>query len=121
NEEAIIVRRDTLEKEAVSISGIENYVENLLNEIQQNLLSRSNELLISNTHSVKSYEEFKDVISSKRGFVHAYWCGNPECEAKIKKETKATTRCQTREGVKQIGKCIYCGEDGEEWVFGTSY
>ena len=121
NEEAIIVRRDTLEKEAVSISGIENYVENLLNEIQQNLLSRSNELLISNTHSVKSYEDFKDVISSKRGFVHAYWCGDPECEAKIKEETKATTRCQTQEGVKQIGKCIYCGEDGEEWVFGTSY
>ena len=121
SQNCVVVRRDTLEKESVSISEIEIYVEKLLNEIQKNLLSRSKDLLISNTHSVKSYEEFKDVISSKKGFVYAHWCGNPDCEEGIKVDTKATTRCQTEEGSRNTGPCIYCGEHGEEWVFGVSY
>jgi prolyl-tRNA synthetase len=117
----VIVRRDTLEKESVSINEIEKYVQNLLEDIQENLLNKSKDLLISNTYSVKDYDEFKEVISSKRGFVHAHWCGNPECEEKIKEETKATTRCQLENGKENKGKCIYCGKPGEEWVFGISY
>ena len=121
NEKLVIVRRDTLEKESVNISEIENHVEKLLSEIQENLLSRSKELLISNTHSVESYKEFKEVISSEKGFVYAHWCGNPDCEEKIKEETKAVTRCQIKKDVKHEGKCIYCGKEGSEWVFGISY
>jgi prolyl-tRNA synthetase len=121
NQNAVIVRRDTLEKESIPVSDIDKYVQNLLDEIQENLLVRSEELLVSNTYSVEDYEEFKELISSKKGFVHAYWCGNPECEEKIKDETKATTRCQTSEGEKKVGKCICCGKEGSEWVFGISY
>ena len=119
--QVVIVRRDTSEKNSVYVSEVNKYVQNLLEEIQENLLNRSKDLLISNTHSVISYEEFKDVISLKKGFVHAHWCGDPECEEKIKEETKATTRCQTSDGKKNKGKCIYCGKPGEEWVFGISY
>jgi prolyl-tRNA synthetase len=121
DQNCIVVRRDTLEKESVNISKIEEYVEKLLNDIQENLLSRSKDLLISNTYSVGSYDAFKDVMSSKKGFVHAHWCGNPECEENIKEETKATTRCQTSEGTKNTSPCIYCGKPGTEWVFGISY
>jgi prolyl-tRNA synthetase len=121
SESAVIVRRDTLEKISVSLSDIENTVQNMLTDIQDNLLKRSNELLVSMSYRASNYEEFKDVIESSRGFVHAHWCGNPECEEKIKEETKATTRCQTPEGKNNTGKCIYCGKDGTEWVFGISY
>jgi prolyl-tRNA synthetase len=121
NKNGVVVRRDTLEKETKPSSEITNYVQKLLEEIQNNLLSRSETLLISNTYSVDNYEEFKDTISTKGGFVKAHWCGDPECEEKIKEETKATTRCQTSEGAKSEGKCIYCGKPGTEWVFGTSY
>jgi prolyl-tRNA synthetase len=121
NNQCVIVRRDTLEKNKLPVSNVQEYVEDLLDEIQKNILKRSEELLVSNTYSVDSYEEFKDIISTKRGFVHAYWCGNPDCEEGIKVDTKATTRCQTEDGKKNTGPCIYCGKPGEEWVFGISY
>jgi prolyl-tRNA synthetase len=119
--QVVSVRRDTSEKSSVYVSDVNETVQKLLEEIQSNLLSRSKELLISNTYSVQNYKEFKDVISSKKGFVHAHWCGDPECEEKIKEETKATTRCQTLDGKKNKGKCIYCNKPAEEWVFGISY
>ena len=117
----ISVRRDTFKKSNVYVSDVNETVQKLLEEIQDNLLSRSKDLLISNTHSVQDYKEFKDVISSQKGFVHAHWCGDPNCEEKIKEETKATTRCQTFDGKKNKGECIYCGKPGDEWVFGISY
>ena len=121
SESAVVVRRDTLEKDSVSIKDIEKNVQNLLDVIQDTLLKRSQDLLVSMSYSAKEYQDFKQTVEGSKGFVHAYWCGNPECEEKIKEETKATTRCQTSEGKNNTGKCIYCGEDGTEWVFGISY
>jgi prolyl-tRNA synthetase len=121
NNNCVVVRRDTSEKNEVSISDITKTVQNLLEVIQDNLLNKSEDLLISNSYSVDSYDEFKETISTKRGFVSAFWCGNPECEEGIKEETKATTRCQTFEGMKKSGKCMYCHKDGQKWVFGISY
>jgi prolyl-tRNA synthetase len=117
----VVVRRDTSEKNEISISEVTDNVQNLLGSIQKNLLSKSKELLISNSYSVSDYDEFKDIISTKAGFVNAFWCGDPKCEESIKEETKATTRCQTPEGLEKTGKCIYCNKDGQEWVFGISY
>ena len=121
SESAVVVRRDTLEKKSVSIKDIQKNVQNLLDVIQDALLKRSQDLLVSMSYSAKEYQDFKQAVEGSRGFVHAHWCGNPECEEKIKEETKATTRCQTSEGKNNTGKCIYCGEDGTEWVFGISY
>jgi len=121
NKQVVVVRRDTLEKDKISISKVNAYVQNLLDEIQENLLSRSKQLLISNTYSVGNYKEFKESFLSRRGFIRACWCGSSECEEKIKEETKATTRCQTSEGLKHLGNCISCGKPGSEWVFGISY
>jgi len=120
--QAVLVRRDTGEKENVSIENIEDVVEKMLKDIQESLLKRSEELLVSKTHRVGSYDEFKSVLSSDKGFILAHWCGNNECEEQIKSETKATTRCLTQEGINSSGKCIICGKDcSEEWVFSVSY
>jgi prolyl-tRNA synthetase len=121
NKNVVVVRRDTLEKETKSSDEVVTYVEKLLDEIQVNLLHRSEQLPISNTYSVDNYEDFKNSISAKGGFIKAHWCGDPKCEEKIKEETRATTRCQTSEGAKSEGKCVYCGKPGTEWVFGISY
>lgn len=122
NNQAVLVRRDTGEKENVGIEKIEDVVETMLKSIQDSLLSKSKELLVSKTHRVGSYEELKTVLSSEKGFVLAHWCGNSECEEKIKSETKATTRCLTKEGIGSSGKCIICGKESkEEWVFSISY
>lgn len=116
-----IARRDTLEKSDIPSSQVIKNIQKTLDSIQENLLKKSEELLISNTHSVVGYDEFKEVIRLNRGFVYAHWCGDQDCEEKIKQETKATTRCQTKDGVLNKGKCIYCNKEGSEWVFGTSY
>jgi prolyl-tRNA synthetase len=119
--QCVVVRRDTSEKIELNISSVQSSVRKLLSEIQESLLSNSRDLIISNTHSVKDYGEFKDIILTKRGFIKAHWCGDPECEEKIKEETGATTRCQTEEGKERLGKCVHCQNEGSEWVFGLSY
>jgi len=115
----VLVRRDTNEKESVDKEEIGSRVLAMLDDIQSNLFKRSSDILQNGTHSATSYEEFKDHLVSTKGFVKAHWCGNPECEEKIKYETKATTRCMSEE---KNGKCIYCGKDStQEWYFAISY
>lgn len=87
-----IMRRDTLEKETRSCDGIEEYVKNLLEEIQENIYQKA--LKYRNEHIVKvnTYDEFKEQIE-KGGFILAHWDGTTETEERIKEETKATIRC----------------------------
>lgn len=118
----VLVRRDTLERVNCPMDNIKSVTSDLLKEIQSNLLNRSKELLISKSYNVSTYEEFKAVIIENKGFIKASWCGNPECEEKIKSETKATTRCLTKDGVGVSGKCISCGkESADKWTFAISY
>ena len=64
----------------------------------------------------------KDILKEEGGFVFANWCGCPECEEKIKYDTKATTRCLPQSGMNKEGKCIVCGKPSkEEWIFAKSY
>lgn len=122
SDSCVVVRRDTSEKNSVTTSSLATELPKLLLEIQSNLLERSKEILEEGTHTVKTYEEFKDVISTKKGFIKANWCGNNECEEKIKAETKATIRCLTPDGIGKTGKCLCCGkESSEEWTFAIAY
>ena len=117
--ELVVVRRDTNEKNSVNSKEIGTRVLALLEEIQQNLLKRSSEILKNNTYEVSTYDEFKKILKGKKGFIKAYWCGRDECEENIKYDTKATTRCFSKEGE---GNCIYCGkETADEWVFAIPY
>jgi prolyl-tRNA synthetase len=87
-----VMRRDTLEKQTVSCDGIEAYVKNLLDEIQQNIYQKALDYRLANTRKVNSYEEFKEEIE-KGGFILAHWDGTTETEERIKEDTKATIRC----------------------------
>jgi prolyl-tRNA synthetase len=117
-----IARRDTLEKVSVNREGVAEYIEQLLNEIQQNLFERANSFTKTNTTSVNSWNEFKDVLETKGGFISAHWDGTSETEQKIKEETKATIRCIPYDSIQEKGICIYSGKESNQRVlFAKSY
>ena len=87
-----IMRRDTLEKETVSIEGIEEYIKNLLDDIQANIYKKALDYRNSHIYECDNYEEFKEKIKDG-GFFLCHWDGTAETEAKIKEETQATIRC----------------------------
>lgn len=87
-----LMRRDTLEKQTLPFEGIEKYVGNLLEEIQQNIYTKAEEFLNSRIYPCDDYEEFKERIKGG-GFFLCPWDGTDETEARIKAETQATIRC----------------------------
>jgi prolyl-tRNA synthetase len=121
-QQVMLARRDTSQKLAVKEGIVINSVEKLLEEIQHNLYAKARISLEQKTSAVQDYEQFKEVLVEKGGFVKAAWCGRAECEAKIKEETGATIRLRPFEREKPSGRCIYGGEEAEEVVyFARSY
>jgi prolyl-tRNA synthetase len=117
-----LARRDTLEKQSYPIEGIDSVIEKLLIEIQENIYQKAFDYRSENTHQVDTYDEFKDMIENKGGFVAAHWDGTAETEEKIKQETKATIRCIPLDNVQEEGKCIYSGKPSKERVlFAKAY
>jgi prolyl-tRNA synthetase len=120
--QVIMVRRDTGEKIPVKEADIAGTVEKLMLDIQDNLLAKAKAILQEKTTLVQSYEEFKTVLDSKAGFIKAAWCGNPECEAKVKDETGATIRVRPFQKEEPTTNCIICGQKAKETVyFARSY
>lgn len=116
-----VMRRDTLEKETITCDGIETYVQNLLEEIQQNIFKKALDHRTECTISVDTYEEFKVKIEEGL-FIMAHWDGTPETEEQIKNETKATIRCIPLEGDKTPGQCMVTGKPSAQRVlFARSY
>jgi len=109
NETFEVARRDTLSKEVIAKDGIVNYINGLLEIIQNDLFNKA--LNYRNTHitEVNSFEEFKDVLENKTGFISAHWDGTPETEEKIKDLTKATIRCIPLDQKEEEGTCIFSG------------
>ena len=103
-----VMRRDTLEKETITCDGIEEYVKNLLEEIQANIFKKAYDHREANIINVDTYEEFKEKIEDGV-FIMAHWDGTPETEELIKNETKATIRCIPLAGDKTPGKCMVTG------------
>ena len=117
-----IARRDTLEKETKSQDGIENYIEELLVKIQDNIYQKALRFRENNTFKADTYDEFKEIIENKGGFVLAHWDGTPETEQKIKEETKATIRIIPLDAKEELGKCIYSGKPSNKRViFAKAY
>ena len=116
-----VMRRDTLEKQTVEFAGIENYVKNLLEEIQTNIFNKALKHRESMTTTVETYDEFKEQIE-KGGFILAHWDGTTETEEKIKEETKATIRCIPLDGDKTPGRCMVTGRpSAQRVVFARNY
>ena len=117
-----IARRDTLSKELVAEVDAVNYIENLLNVIQDNLYNKALEMRTNLTHDAEDYDQFKTLIDKTGGFVWAHWDGTSETEERIKAETKATIRCIPIEGPKDPGKCMLTGKDSARKVlFAKAY
>lgn len=117
NGQVMVVRRDTGEKMAVKEEKLVETVEKLLNNIQENLFNKAKSFLQKNIREVSDYNKFKEVIEKKRGLIKTYWCGNKDCEDKIKEETKASIRCIPFEQEEASGKCIYCGKESSTLVY----
>lgn len=116
-----VMRRDTLEKETLSCEGIEEYIKNLLEEIQQNIYRKAFGLRESRTITVDTYDEFKEKIEEGL-FIMAHWDGTPETEERIKNETKATIRCIPLDGDRTPGKCMVTGQPSAQRVlFARAY
>jgi prolyl-tRNA synthetase len=115
--QVMVVRRDTGEKMAVKEEKLIETVEKLLNNIQENLFNKAKSFLQKNIREVSDYNKFKEVIEKKRGLIKTYWCGNKDCEDKIKEETKASIRCIPFEQEEASGKCIYCGKESSTLVY----
>ena len=117
-----VARRDTLEKQVVSMEGIDLYIQQLLNDIQENIYKKAFAFRKEMTTRVETYEAFKEVLLNKGGFISAHWDGTSETEQKIKDETKATIRCIPFDQVPEEGKCMYSGEPSKGRVlFALSY
>ena len=116
-----LARRDTEEKIFIKQNFALKEVEKILKEIHVNLFERAKKFLKENITEVDSYEDFKNTINQKGGFVYAYWDGTTETEEKIKKETKATIRCIPYSSSTK-GKCVLTGKESSQKVyFAKSY
>ena len=121
NKTVEIARRDNLTKEFISLDNASNHISLLLEEIQKNLLDKAFKFRNENITIVENFDEFKDVLENKGGFISAHWDGSDETENKIKELTKATIRCIPI-GQKESGKCVYSGNPSIQRVlFAKAY
>ncbi|PXY45766.1 proline--tRNA ligase [Flavobacterium hydrophilum] len=117
-----VARRDTLSKETVSGEGIVNYINDLLEQIQADLFNKALDYRNAHITEVNSFEEFKEVLDGKGGFVSAHWDGTAATEEKIKDLTKATIRCIPLSHVEEAGTCVFTGNSSMKRVlFAKAY
>jgi prolyl-tRNA synthetase len=115
-----VIRRDTLEKTGITYDDLVSHVLNLSHEIQENLFNRARNRTEKQVVDVFDYEEFKLEIN-KGNSVYAYWDLDPKIEARIKEETKATSRNLPFKFLKEEGKSILTGKNGRKWLFSKAY
>jgi prolyl-tRNA synthetase len=117
-----VARRDTLQKESVTADEVVDKVVSLMDEIQENIFNKALAYREQHITEVDSYEDFKQVIEEKGGFVSAHWDGTSETEDKIKEETKATIRCIPLDAKQEDGKCMVTGKPSTQRVlFAKAY
>ncbi|SHL65513.1 prolyl-tRNA synthetase [Chitinophaga jiangningensis] len=119
---AEVARRDNKTKESLPLEGLGARIHQLLEEIQQNLYNKALNYRDEHITRVDTFEEFKQVLDTKAGFVSAHWDGTSETEEKIKELTKATIRCIPLNNPQEEGKCILTGKPSKERVlFARAY
>ena len=117
-----LARRDTKEKQSVSLDGLAEYVKNLLDEIQESIFQKALAFRNDNTRQADTWEEFVQLLDEKAGFISAHWDGTEETEEKIKEQTKATIRCIPLNNSLEEGHCIMTGQPSKQRVlFARAY
>ena len=122
NNEVTLVRRDSREKITVKIEELLNKIEFLLEDIQNNLYKKALERMNTLTYTATNMDEMSSIIKQHPGFIKADWCGNTECEIKLKDKTGIKSRCILENEEKITGKCAICGRPAKEVVvWGIQY
>jgi len=118
----LVARRDTREKQSLPMDGLAARLRDLLDEMQLNLYQRARQFQEEHTQRASTYDEFKQIMEGRPGFVIAAWCGSADCEAHIKTETQATIRNIPMDGATPSGHCIRCdaAAKAEPW-FAKAY
>ncbi|MGN6710038.1 proline--tRNA ligase anticodon binding domain-containing protein, partial [Anaerocolumna jejuensis] len=120
--QAVIVRRDTREKLVVSLDSLEEKVGEILDAMQQEMLERARAHRDAHTYQAVNFEELKEAVATKPGFVKAMWCGDKACEDTIKEETGATSRCMPFKQEEIADTCVCCGKKAKAMVYwGKAY
>lgn len=122
NGQVVLVRRDNGEKKPVPIDNVVAEVQQLLEEIQLNMFKKAKNFTEENSHVVHTLSELVDIVTNKRGFVLAGWCGDAQCEKKIKEECGATSRNIPFHPPEELHECVVCGSSAKHSVwFAKSY
>ena len=117
----VLVRRNTSEKRSVKISELNNLVKEEIVKMQNEMFEKAKKFLDQNIRVAENYDEFKEILNSKKGFIKAGWCGKDSCEDKIKEETGATSRLIPFDH-ENTKSCVYCGEKAKSYAyFALSY
>jgi prolyl-tRNA synthetase len=118
----LVARRDTRDKQSVPMDGLPATIAQLLDEVQRSLIARARQFRDEHTQRTSSYDEFKQIMDGRPGFVIAPWCGQAQCEAQIKAETQATIRNMPLNGTAPSGRCVRCDNPAktEAW-FAKAY
>jgi prolyl-tRNA synthetase len=122
NKTVELSRRDDFSKRIISTESIEKKIPQILEDIQKSLFLRANDFRLEHTTEVNSFDEFKQVLNNKGGFISAHWDGSSETENKIKQLTKATIRCIPLDNNMSHGKCVFSGKKSDQRVlFAKAY
>lgn len=117
NNQCIVFRRDTLEKETVSLDSLNEYIEKLLVDIQNNMYEMAKENTKNHTFVARNLDEYLEIFKVNQGFVKIMWCGDVACEDKIKELTSSTIRCIPFEEEHLGDHCAICGKDSKHMVY----
>ena len=117
-----LARRDTKEKQSVSMDGLSAFVQDLFEEIQQNMFNRALAFRDERITKVDTWADFEKTLEGKAGFISAHWDGTAETEDAIKEKTKATIRCIPLDNPQEEGKCVLTGNPSSQRVlFARAY
>lgn len=118
----VLVRRDTREKIEVSLDDLEATIADVLAKMQVEMLERARAHVAEHTYVANNYDEFKEIVNTKPGFIKSMWCGEQACEDKIKEETGATSRCMPFAAENLGDTCVCCGKPAKKMIYwGRAY
>jgi len=115
--QVVLVRRDSFEKVPVPIDGVVQVINDMLSDIHKGIYQKALKMREDFTHVAHNFDEFKEILDEKKGFIKAMWCGERECEDNIKAQTGATTRCIPFEQEHIDDSCVYCGRPAKHMVY----
>lgn len=121
--QCVVVRRDTREKQIVSLEELNEKLSEILEAMQADMLAKAKAFLESHISDAHNYEELKEAAATKPGFIRAMWCGDEACELKIKEDMTVTSRCMPFDDQEQIAStCVCCGKPAHKLVYwGKAY